>query len=244
MTPEFYLTKNRNQLKVYEKDLPQGGKVFMRDGDNFELCLFNPTKDIYAAEIHLNGKKISYKRVVLNPGERVYLERYIDDNAKFEFKTYEVEGNSNDVKRAIEDNGIVEVRFYKEQERNPRDYSFLYTYTIPLNYTGNPYIINKNLTVNDFDFYSTSASLSCEGMSCERVIETGRIGQGSYSDQTFKEIKGDFNSYYSYIVKYKILPESKKDVITSDEIRKYCPECGTRIKKISHKFCYNCGEKL
>jgi len=125
------ITRNRNRAKIY------GDSVYLKDGENFEIELFNPTTARVLAKIDLNGKSISESGIVLRPGERVYLERFIDNNNKFLFETYEVD-NSNEALNAIMDNGMIEVSFYNEElyNKNPynlNDYFKSYNNTINLN---------------------------------------------------------------------------------------------------------------
>ena len=87
--------------------------VYLENGQEFQIQLFNPHNFTIGAEIFINDEKIS-NVLVLKPGERVWLERYLDIKKKFKFSTYEVEGNDKDVQEAIKDNGNIEVKFYKE----------------------------------------------------------------------------------------------------------------------------------
>jgi hypothetical protein len=89
------------------------GKVYLSDNSEFEIELFNPLKDCVLADIKLNGNSISKNGLVIKPGQRVYLDCFIDDKKKFVFKTYEVESNLESI-TAIEKNGLLEVFFYKE----------------------------------------------------------------------------------------------------------------------------------
>lgn len=87
--------------------------VYLENGQEFQIQLFNPHKYTIGAEIYINDEKLS-NRLVLKPGERVWLERYLDVKKKFKFSTYEVEANDADVQEAIKDNGNIEVKFYRE----------------------------------------------------------------------------------------------------------------------------------
>jgi len=91
----------------------KSGKVFLNDGDNFEIEIFNPLTVSVLADIKLNNQSISKTGLVIKPGQRVYLDCFIDDRKKFTFKTYDVE-NSGEVLDAIQKNGLLEVFFYKE----------------------------------------------------------------------------------------------------------------------------------
>lgn len=87
--------------------------VYLENGTEFQIQLFNPYNFTIGAEIFINDEKLS-NRLVLKPGERVWLGRYLDVKKKFKFSTYEVEGNNKDVQEAIKDNGKIEINFYKE----------------------------------------------------------------------------------------------------------------------------------
>lgn len=109
-TPVAFVTKGKQRLKQFENT------VYLNNGDEFEIELFNPTQNKVLAKIELDGKSIG-SGIVLRPGERVFLERYLDVARKFLFETYKVTGSNEQVKRAIANNGGVSVKFYQEYIR-------------------------------------------------------------------------------------------------------------------------------
>jgi len=110
--PTVNITVNKSRIKLYSKGVEMP-TYYLQKGQEFQFELFNPTTDIVLAKIILNGKPISQGGLVLNPGQRVFLERYLDVPKKFLFDTYEV-SNSEEVKKAIEKNGDVKVEFFRE----------------------------------------------------------------------------------------------------------------------------------
>jgi hypothetical protein len=107
VVPVAYVTKGRQRLKQYDDT------VYLNNNDELELELFNPTKTKVLCKISLNGMSIG-SGIVLRPGERVFLERYLDVAKKFRFGTYTVNGENKEVLAAIQENGLVTVKFYKE----------------------------------------------------------------------------------------------------------------------------------
>ena len=91
----------------------KNGQVFLNDGDEFEIELFNPLTVSVLADIKLNGQSISKTGLVVKPGQRVYLDCFIDDRKKFKFSTYEIDGGLESLD-ATQNNGVLEVFFYKE----------------------------------------------------------------------------------------------------------------------------------
>jgi hypothetical protein len=162
-TPCAYITKDRKRLKQNKQN------VYLNNGDEFELELFNPSSTTVLAKIRLDGSYISGGGIVLKPGQRVYLERYLDDPRKFKFETYEVDGTSNEVLDAIAGNGDVVIDFFDEYKQpvwnNPITYvggSLLNgnTYTPPT-YTDNLYNVNggvSTFTTTNVNYSSTNTA--------------------------------------------------------------------------------------
>jgi hypothetical protein len=252
------ITKKKNRLKVYPSTKDQ---VYLNDGDEFEIELFNPKTSPVLAKISINGKRISERGIILNPGQRVFLERFLDSPDKLKFSTYNV-NNSTEVKEAIANNGLVKIEFYEEYVSYQGFYSGTgtgttttwATHTNPITYTNTNAFYNSNLnetTSGSFTLTSGIFNSSIAGSldtapikKSKRAdsLETGRVEEGSRSDQNFENGQGNFNSYSSNVVEYQILPISQKN-IEAKEIRSYCTECGTRNKQ-DWKFCPTCGNKF
>lgn len=256
--PQAWLTVTKNRQKVYNSK-----QIFLRDGQEFEIEIFNPTSTTYLAKVRLNGNYISSRGVIIYPGQRVFLDRFIDENAKFSFSTYEVD-DVKEVRKAIEKNGLVDVEFFAEQPifsnpinigtagtntwRNP----YYYTNGDWLNTGGSFTTLNGNNLMgsitNTASYYSgtstfTSSVSDTNFSNQTKSIETGRVERGGKSEQDFEETTGNFSSFYSYISSFHILPVSTKPVDVA-EIRNYCSSCGLRVKKQNWQFCPKCGNKL
>jgi len=121
-SPYAFITKGKQRIKQFNE------AVYLNNGDEFEIELFNPTTNKVLAVIQLNGKNISDAGIVLRPGERVFLERFLDSRRKFLFETYNVSGTGNEVKKAIENNGKISVRFYDEAPYERPDIGHDYWY--------------------------------------------------------------------------------------------------------------------
>jgi len=266
--PTAYITVGRQRLKQ------NNDTVYLNDGNEFEVEMFNPTTKPILAKLKINGTYIGGGGVVIKPGQRIFLERYLDQARKFKFETYTVEGKSSEVREAIANNGTVEVEFYNEKQPTLpyyKDIWFPYhhggSFGQPIG--GNYY--NSTLTnTSNFDGTITSSAtygnLTTDGLSftnsvseksldfekprsrsffkkLSKSVETGRVEKGSHSSQEFTTVDMEFDFYSTTKVMWKILPVSQK-VYSADEIKRFCPSCGTKMKKDSWKFCPNCGEQL
>ena len=256
--PSAHITKKKSRLKLYN-----GNHVFLNDKDNFEFEIHNPTQKTVLCRIKLNGDYISTSGVVLKPGQRLFLERFLDSNNKFEFSTYEV-NNTSENRSAIDLNGDVRIEFYEESL--PIYHGLHY----PNTFAHLPYVNLSNTAGNSLNqpmftttsgniggtttstFNSTSTSYLSNTSSVntfegpnkrsKKSIETGRVEKGEKSKQTFQNSYETFNSFASRQIVYKIQPLSTKNKTTED-IRQYCTECGTKTKT-NFKFCSSCGNKL
>jgi len=253
--PEAYVTRKKSRAKIYHYN-----NLFFNDEDTFEIELFNPKTNRVLAKIWLNGQEISGSGIIVNPGQRIFLERFIDSNNKFVYKTYDIENNTQSLE-AIRSNGDIEIKFYNEyfSTNTFNDLPIFkptiwYGTTTPSTNTNNPFISrtttggyyggNITYTSNNVGFTSNSNTLNAvESLYQDKSIETGRIEKGESSSQSFETSYGSFNAFSTKEVKYKILPMSSKPIEGKD-LKKYCTECGKSIKKESFKFCPNCGTKV
>jgi len=217
----------------------KSGKVFLNDGDEFEIELFNPLTVSVLADIKLNGQSISKTGLVVKPGQRVYLDCFIDDRKKFKFSTYEIE-NSGEALEATQNNGLLEVFFYKEDVitldnwQRKFDRIIVEKHYSPYNPypwypSHNPWTIYYGNTTTDVNYtndvtfggstvnnlFTTSVGLSnnlnmIKSVSNNSSIETGRVEKGEKSSQKFTEVQMDFEKNYISSTIIQILPESRK----------------------------------
>ncbi len=104
---------NKSLLKEYQTSY--GRTVYLDKDSEFQIKLFNPTIETIAADIFVNGKSLGEK-IIIRPGQLIWLERYLEEAKKFRFDIYEVESNVEEVKQAIRNNGNIKVKFYKEKQ--------------------------------------------------------------------------------------------------------------------------------
>ena len=236
--------------------------VYMNNGSEFQIQIFNPYTYSIAASISINGIEMS-NQLVIKPGQRIWLERYLNEARKFLFETYEVNGESKQVENAIKNNGVIEIRFYKEKQENniyitsPSTLSPSWTYfNNCLDYPSNSsysdvlnaaYAVdNLSLSAPSTELYSSSTmnavSYSAGAMTKSKSIETGRIEKGNHSDQKFQTVYNDFE-YWSFTTEtIHILPQSAKPVYANDLKKIYCTNCGRKLNQ-KFKFCPYCGTK-
>jgi len=254
--PQSFITKSKQRLKQHIDT------VYLKNGDEFEVELFNPTQNKVLAKIEMNGKSIG-NGIILRPGERVFLERYLDEAKKFLFETYVVNGNNEDVQRAVANNGDVTVKFHNEivAPSYLSGSSGTLTITNPV-WTNTPYTYTTHNTLGNTSFTTSStstfynASLTSNTITdnnsffnsnkikkSQRHLETGRVEKGSNSDQSFTYDNSSFTNYPFETNWWKIKPMNDKVVVKEDLVT-YCTECGAKRKKDTHKFCPHCGTKF
>ena len=231
--------------------------VYLNDKDEFQIQIFNPEKHTIGVQISLNDVGMS-NMLVLKPGERVWLERYLDTAKKFKFSTYEIDG-SEEAQNATEYNGLVKVSFFKEITKRPIIYcspNFNISTSTWSNADLNGSIsceisssaatmdccttalYNCKSTLNDVVYETTSALAPFNS----KPIETGRIEEGSNSNQKFEYVNNEFQSYPFRTETIKIMPKSAKPVSVNDLQKIYCYQCGRKLKT-KYKFCPYCGAK-
>lgn len=270
--PSAFITVNKGRKKIKEDKY-----VYLNNGQEFELELMNPTQDNVLTKIWINNIQMSSSGIILRPGERVFLERYIDIPKKFLFDTYEVAGDNTSVQKAIEKNGLVRVEFFSEDTtpsynngHHIQDYDNL-TWISPPQTTKYNGVVGSTTDLSSL-FGGTLSTTGLIGFSSvnnsftatqvnplkkefiskprnrgifkkSKSIETGRVEEGSNSNQTFEYVSKKFLLWAFKTVEYQIKPTSTLVIEAKDLVSKYCTGCGKKAKSMN-KFCSNCGTKL
>ena len=65
VVPCAYITKQKQRVKQF------GENVYLKDGSEFEVELYNPSKKTVLSKIKINGEFINGGGIILRPGERV-----------------------------------------------------------------------------------------------------------------------------------------------------------------------------
>ena len=260
---------NKSLLKEYSNSSNER-IVYMDDNTEFQIQLFNPYTYTIGISFDFNSQSGCSQLLVLKPGERVWLDRFLDSESKFLFSTYEV-GTSKKVKEAIKDNGKLCIRFYKERQyhnnniwvSNPITYT-VYDYSTFKPYSEYTTLTNgdincvnsamNSITVNDSPYgvssYTSTAycnditnlSYDTKLTNFKTSIETGRIEKGNHSNQKFEHVNKDFESWAFKTEYIKILPTSQKPIRSNDLKKRYCHNCGRKLNQ-KYIYCPFCGTK-
>lgn len=218
---QAYITVRKNRLKLYENKFH-----YLKDGTNFEIEIFNPTSKRVLAKIWINEKLISPAGIVVNAHQRAYLERFIDVQKKFEFKTFVVD-NVEETESAREKNGKIRIEFYEEKLEYPINMILYGNHTQDFNqHIPNLMYFSSDLNYSNNVSFSSTTSYSAD---IPKNIETGRVSEGSKSNQELHTTSGEFNDWSLHFYEYQLLPESLK-VTIPNKIRSYCQDCGTKVK--------------
>jgi hypothetical protein len=236
--PSAFITVNKQRLR-------QNGKlVYMKDQTEFEIELYNPTKEKIMAMIDMNGTPISGSGIILKPGQRVFLERFLDEERKFLYETYVV-NNNKETKDAIVDNGKVMVKFHKESKPRPRSLSYgtIYNGSSGFGWSEITYTdYNKSINFNGINnTFLTNCVADVNISNSNRKVETGSIEQGGKSHQGFVNMSGDFEWFYTWTTDWQIMPYSQQPKVAKDLVEK-CVKCNTKLKS-NYKFCPECGNE-
>ena len=260
-TPCAYITKDKKRLKQF------GQTVYLNNGEEFELELFNPSSTTVLAKIKLDGSYISGGGIVLKPGQRVFLERYLDDARKFKFETYEVDGTSNEVLDAIAGNGDVVIDFFDEYKQpvwnNPITYvggSFggsIHTYntnTISGGYVNTTLSNNASFTSSSntagVNFNTTSISNTFAGPNKRGVLRSLKSKPNSRSEVTMDMLSMD--SLETGRVEKGGLSDQSFQTVNKTFNHHTCASSVWKILPMSQKvyekqdlkvYCTNCGKK-
>ena len=256
--PLAKIAVNKSLLKEYSNS-ECSRVVYMKNNSEFQIQIFNPYDYTIGADISINGKQMS-NRIIIKPGQRIWLERYLDEARKFLFSTYEVE-NSYEAKQAIRNNGLIKVLFYKEKQfeepvhvyvnhYNPFDYK-LYNNACDLE-INNCYHIDAN--VNNFCDHTTrgldsvtsastyaSTTATTLGLDSLKADATPISKLRSSSIETGRIEKGSHSNqqFENVYLDFEYCSFRTETIQILPESQK--PYTDKDLKKV---YCVNCGRKL
>lgn len=266
-----YITKDelakiaisKNLIKEYKSSNSER-TVYLNDGTEFQIYLKNPYQTHLGIKIYVNNQVIGSNMLVLRPGQSFWLDRFLNDNKKFLFSTYDVE-NTAEMKYATNNNGKVKIEFYHEKEETPyisvieplktnfdwTNYNITCTSAMSSNEPRSTYSCSTgdigNLSANAATnsklrsmSYSTSVSTT---KTDDSYLETGRVEKGGVSRQEFEYCDINFDYYAFKTENILILPTSRKQIRAEETRRRYCSQCGKKVHP-KDRFCSNCGAKL
>jgi ribosomal protein L32 len=223
----------------------------MKDQTEFEIELYNPTKEKIMAMIEMNGTPISGSGIILKPGQRVFLERFLDEEKKFLYETYVVD-NNKETKEAIQDNGKVMVKFHRESKPRQRglNYGTIFNGSSGFGWSEVIYTDYSNsnpvITHNTNDIIGTSNNFFTNSVVNTSIsnknVETGSVEKGGQSNQELRSTNGDFEWFYTWIDDWQIMPHTHQPKTSKDLVSR-CPSCANKLKS-THKFCPDCGSEI
>jgi Zn finger protein HypA/HybF involved in hydrogenase expression len=109
---------------------------------------------------------------------------------------------------------------------------------------------NANRSIPTLDSMEDTLSLDIPNVTrrfsqkkLSKSIETGRVEQGSVSDQKVVTVDKKFEYWSFHTIECKMLPVSQKiNTVEDIQVKVYCTNCGAKLNK-GHKFCGQCGTK-
>lgn len=266
--PTVHLTVGRNRRRAYGPN-----EYRLRDGEEYELEIHNTTRGTVGARVRVEGRPIGQTLLVLRPGERVYLERWMDRPQRFRFSTYEVDG-SPESQAATANNGRVTVEFFRENVFvPPPPQSPLWAATGPAYPGGSFYtvgVVGDSTTAINFmglggaqgpqgpeGFAGPlgSASYTCSvgqqtnsvksrGLTKTTVDRTVVTGRTEAGSASAQSFTTVDLVFESWAFHTASLRVLPLLAEAASEARRYCTGCGTRAKKDSWRHCPNCGAAL
>ena len=255
------LAINKSLLKEYSNSSNER-IVYMNDGTEFQIQVFNPYSYVIGVSFEFNNHNKTSQLLVLRPGERVWLDRFLDDESKLLFSTYQV-GVSKVVQEAIKDNGTLCIKFYKERENKPRvsyikEYQPCGTIDVYYNNIGNSYCLDDNININ-----CASSTNICSAIDCSLSLINSSINQAptdstctSYSSSTLtksislpksKSIEtGRIEKGSHSNQKFENVYKDFEYLPFKTEYIKILPTSQKQINSndLQKKYCYECGKKL
>ena len=243
----------KNLVKQYvQKDQHNRDQVrcFLKNNTQFEIYLKNHRKVPVIVKLEINGKNQG-QGLLLQGLEALFLDKFLTNNKKLIFKTYDSFNMSQEVQEIIKQKtniGKISINVYSI--RSVYD-SSINTGNLDYNYYQNCFTTGSRL------FYGSG---SCDMVyNPDKMIITpslkpstpkgGAIEGGKLSDQQYDvecdwEISSLLESYdlHIYDLSSRVVNEQNEQVDEINKVAVYCSACGRR-QRANEKFCPADGTK-
>jgi hypothetical protein len=265
---QAFISVNKNRQKIYCRDNDK--VIYLPNQTNFEIELFNPTEKRVGVKFYFNG--ISNQRLlIIRPGERMFLDRHLEDNKKLFFDVYDVSLTNKEVEKAIQKNGDIRIEFHNEKEKRSGIFYEIYkqpvypVYPYPYNPFNPPtiplvnpiwYTTSSNHNTSDVSssFYCSTTEAASTNLSYKMTSNiTSASGEYTVSD--------DFDSKYKKSIETGRIEkgEESSQKFRDTEFESECLPVKTfeyKLLTVSQKeltsddlkkskmFCTNCGKKI
>lgn len=92
----------------------KNGKIYLKNNEQFELELYNPTSDKMLAIVYVNGLNIARNGILMESNERLYLDSYIDSTDKESFVYKHYLSDISELEQTPNVTQYIQVFFHKE----------------------------------------------------------------------------------------------------------------------------------
>ena len=254
----------KNLIKEYKSSNSER-TVYLNDGTEFQIYLKNPYQTHLGIRIYVNNQSIG-NMLVLKPGQSYWLDRFVNENKRFLFSTYEVE-NTAEMKYAINNNGKVRIEFYHEKEEKPYVAPMTVTWTGGPDYNYNLYSSSTcgssfnsvNTFLNATDdvksvptascyFSSSSSTIEPCSASIERSVDDSHtrsrkkgLAKESLSLETGRVEKGSrSNQEFEYCdIDFDYYPFKTENIHILPSSQKK-----VNVEETRRRYCSQCGKKV
>ena len=253
---------NKSLLKEYQTYY--GRTVYLDKDSEFQIKLFNPTTETIGADIIINGKSLGEK-LVIRPGQLIWLERYFNEARKFRFDVYEVDAKAEAVREAIKNNGDIQVRFYKERPKQNMNIWLSNTlgcngrYSSPVTFNQGSLYSAGDVCTNQIDTITTSnltfgfndnvklCSATCDSFNNTQGVDKGikKLFKSTVSNEETMETGRVERGGYSDQRFMEVDIDFETFPFKSEEI-KLLPKSQKPVfkKDLQKLYCTECGRKV
>lgn len=260
---------NNDRQKKHPKASDANPNIYLKDGEEFELEFISQYKKQIGITISINGKLLSDRRLLIDPGERIILDRFIENNKRLKFSTYDLGVEDDEYteqsKTVYEesDMGQIEVNVYKTSNIQPINEPYIYNsftngngnimYT-NMTSTGDPNVIGSYvrtpLDPNYKSFFSSEISfdfkLDNNTYSIENDIKESKMKKKQRFDSIIeKTVEGGKITEGSVSGQKFVNTEVILDTLSTETVRIRLKPLSTKpiTKKDLVCYCTNCGKK-
>lgn len=255
-------------------DARMDGVVAVPFGADYAIRLKNSNSRSALAKVWVDGQNVTGGGIVVHGYGTVDLERPTDKAVTFRFASTESEAAEEHGKAGPDvhgDKGLIKIEWFPEREIHPYGTGYLGAYHRPASHynsrSGGSSTLHKSGVASNagtLEYKSlTSGTIPCSTSDSQTVVgqsstektcsfaptadsaelSSGVTVEGRQSDQRFRYVSFDADYTKPTVILLKLKGYAAEDGIPRQGTR-HCPQCRTKTKKESDRYCRNCGHSL
>lgn len=238
-------------------DERQDGVAAIPFGVEYAIRLINKNGKDALAVVYIDGQRVTDGGLIIRAHTTTNLERPTDKSVRFRFASTDSDAAASHGKAGPDvdgSKGLIKIEWYPGRTYRPYMGAFSQRSSLHQDNVmprGSDFgLMRSKSLIGSHQEQKTSGGIVAPDYGASQssvtdygALQSGVTVEGGYSDQKFQYVSFDADYSQQTVVLVKLKGYVAEEGVPRTGTR-YCPQCRTKTKKSSDRFCRHCGENL